>query len=418
MADDLTTVLTDPAELGIDAGRLARTDALLQRYVDDGRLVGTHLVVRRRGHTVHSSLIGQADREAGREVRPDTLWRIYSMTKPITSVAAMILAEQGAFELTDPVSRWIPSLADLRVWQDGTAAKPRTVPVSEPVRVWHLLTHTAGFTYGFHHVHPVDEMYRAAGFELMRPAGMDLETTVDTWASLPLLFQPGAEWAYGHNTDVLGRLVEVVSGQRLDDFLAEHVFGPLGMTDTGWAFPADQVDRAAALYVPMPGTGEAVRFDLLGDEAFTEPAAHHGGGGLVSTASDYARFTQMLADKGAYTRADGSTGRLLGPRTVDWMTRNHLPGGADLEAFGRKLYAEVDFAGVGFGLGFAVVQDPAAYKILTSPGEYSWGGAASTAFWIDPVEQLQVILMTQLVPSSTWPMRTQLRGLVQQSLVD
>jgi CubicO group peptidase (beta-lactamase class C family) len=284
-----------------------------------------------------------------------------------------------------------------------------TEPAVEPVRVWHLLTHTAGLTYGFHHAHPVDELYRAAGFEWGVPEGFDLAACVDAWASMPLVHTPGAEWNYSHATDVLGRLVEVVSGQSLDAFLESEILGPLGMTQT--AFAADDPSKLGALYVRMPD-GSRVR-SPAGD-AFAHPATWlSGGGGLVSTARDYHRFAQMILRGG---ELDGV--RLLGTRTVAYMGRNHLPGGADLEQVGRPLFAEMPFHGVGFGLGFSVVQDPVAYRTLVSPGELAWGGAASTAFWVDPVEEVTAVFMTQLLPSSAYPIRSQLRGLVYQALVD
>jgi CubicO group peptidase (beta-lactamase class C family) len=404
-------VEVDPREVGFDASRLARIDTHFQRYVDDGRLPGYLVAVARRGQIAHLATYGNRDVEAGAPVELDTLWRIYSMTKPITSVAAMMLYEEGAFELKDPVSRFIPSFADTKVFRSGTKTNPALEPQTEPMRIWHLLTHTSGLTYGFHHATPVDELYRDAGFEWGNPPGMDLEAICDLWATLPLLFQPGSEWNYGVSTDVLGRVVEVVSGQTLDAFLEERIFRPLGMTDT--AFAATDVDRLAALYIPAPGTRQAMRMDAMGDAATTKPAYLSGGGGLVSSASDYHRFTQLLLNGG---ELDGT--RLLGTRTLRYMTQNHLPGGADLEEFGRPLFAETSFAGVGFGLGFSVVQDNVDNRVLSTIGEFAWGGAASTAFWVDPVEQITALFMTQLLPSSTHPIRPQLKQLVYQALVD
>ncbi len=404
------TVDVAPEEAGFDAARLTRIDRHLARYTDDGRLPGWLVVVTRGGNVVHLAASGYRDVEAGLPVEVDTRWRIYSMTKPITSVAAMTLWEEGRFELTDPVARYIPSFADVRVYTRGSAARPLTVPATEPVRVWHLFTHTAGLTYGFHHAHPVDAMYRAAGFEWVTPPGMDLAGCCEAWAGLPLMFQPGAEWNYSVATDVLGRLVEVVSGQSLDAFLAERIFRPLGMVDT--AFWVDD-DRLAALYVAEPVSRRAVRFDPLGEPFRQPPSCLSGGGGLVSTAADYHRFTQLLLRGG---ELDGV--RLLGNRTLAYMTRNHLPGGADLEAFGRPLYAEMPFDGVGFGLGFAVVVDPVKARQLLSEGEFGWGGAASTTFWVDPTEQVTAMFFTQLMPSSSHPIRSQLRALVYQALVD
>ena len=403
----------DPAEVGFDAARLARIDSHFARYVEDGRLPGWLLLVSRKGHIVHLATEGQRDMEAGLPIELDTIFRIYSMTKPITSVAAMMLYEEGGFELKDPVSRYIPSFKDIRVFSGGSALAPVTEPATEPVRIWHLLTHTAGLSYGFHHVHPVDAMYRAAGYEWGSPPGKDLAQCCDDWAALPLVFQPGTEWNYGVNTDVLGRVIEVVSGQSLDDFFRTRIFEPLGMNETGFALDEAEQHRLAALYFPQPGTGDAVRLDALGQVATTPPDALSGGGGLVSTAADYHRFTQMLVNEG---ELDGA--RLLGTRTVRYMTRNHLPGGADLEAFGRPLFAETTFDGVGFGLGFSVVDDAVKTKVLSTVGDYGWGGAASTAFWVDPAEQITALFMTQLLPSSTHPIRSQLKQLVYQALID
>ena len=401
----------DPAEAGFDAERLKRIDTHFARYVDDGRLPGWLAVVSRHGRIVHLGSGGQRDLEAGLPVETDTVWRIFSMTKPITSVAAMMLAEEGLLELDDPIATWLPEFAEPRVYVKGSALKPLTEPATEPIRVWHLLTHTAGLTYGFHHGHPVDAQYRAAGFEWSTPPGVDLAECVRQWARLPLVFQPGTEWNYSVATDVLGRLVEVVSGQPLDEFFANRIFGPLGMSDTG--FWTENLDRLAALYVPDPKTGAALRNDVFGALGTKRPACLGGGGGLVSTADDYHRFTQMLLRGG---ELDGV--RLLSPRTVELMASNHLPGRADLEAFGRPLFAEMPFDGYGFGLGFSVLQDPVKARTLSSPGEYAWGGAASTAFWVDPDEDLTVAFYTQLLPSSTYRIRQQLRQLVYQALVD
>ena len=402
----------EPGEVGFDADRLARIDQHFRRYVDDGRLPGWTIVVTRHGRVAHLSHHGRRDLDADLPVTDDTIWRIYSMTKPVTSVAAMMLYEQGALELTDPVSRWIPAFADARVYRAGPAQNAATVPVTEPVRIWHLLTHTSGLTYGFHHAHPVDEMYRLQGYEYVAPSGVDLATACDMFAEFPLLFQPGTEWNYGVSTDVLGRVVEVVSGQSLDSFFADRILGPLGMDETGWSVAEGDRDRLAALY--MAGRdGRLVRNRTLGDEAHQPPALFAGGGGLVSTAGDYQRFTQMLLRGG---ELDGV--RLLGPRTVAYMTRNHLPGGADLDHFGRPIFAESSYAGVGFGLGFSTVVDAAAGKVLTSAGEYAWGGMASTAFYVDPAEDVTALFFTQSLPSSAYPIRTRLRALVNQALVD
>src|SRR5215469_14258914 len=410
-------VEVDPAEVGLDPQRLERLDRLFARYVDEQKLAGWLVTIARHGKLAHVRAYGQRDVEGGLPVEPDTLWRIYSMTKPITSVAAMMLFEEGGFELTDPVAKYIPSFADMRVFAAGSDIRYKTVPANEPIRMWHLLSHTSGLPYASMRSHPVDALYRARGFEWGWPKGADLAACGDIWADIPLLFQPGTEWSYSVATDVLGRVVEVVSGQRLDEFFATRIFGPLGMTDSAfWVGPQD-VPRLAALYNRSPDDGTPVRLDSMGNAVLHEPAYLSGGGGLVSTAADYYRFTQMLLH-----RPDSPAGvldgvRLLSPRTVAYMASNHLPGGADLETFGRPLYSESSYAGIGFGLGFAVVTDPVATKTVRSAGEFYWGGAASTAFYVDPAEQVTATFFTQLMPSSSYPVRPQLRQLVNQVLV-
>jgi CubicO group peptidase (beta-lactamase class C family) len=405
----------DPAEAGFDPDRLRRLDGQLARYVDDGRLPGWLVTVSRHGRLAHVSCYGSRDTGQGLPAETDTLWRIYSMTKPVTSVAAMMLYEEGAFQLTDPVSRFIPSFAGVRVYTGGSDQRPVTVPATEPVRIWHLLTHTAGLTYGFHRTHPVDAMYRAAGFDVALPAPA-LAEACDQWAAMPLLFQPGAEWNYSVATDVLGRVVEVASGQPLDEFFAERIFGPLGMTDTGFFAPREDLPRLAALY-GHGRDGTLVRLDALAENARKPPTMLSGGGGLVSTAADYHRFTQLLLPRQDSPAGELDGVRLLSPRTVRYMGRNHLPGGLDLATFGRPINAEDPRRGSGFGLGFGVVIDPVRAGVVCSPGELSWGGLASTAFWIDPAEELTVSFFTQLIPSSLLPIRPQLRQLVYQALV-
>jgi len=410
-------VEVDPAEVGLDPQRLERLDRLFARYVDEQKLAGWLVTIARHGKLAHVRAYGQRDVEAGLPVEPDTLWRIYSMTKPITSVAAMMLFEEGGFELTDPVAKYIPSFADMRVFAAGSDIRYKTVPANEPIRMWHLLSHTSGLTYAFMRSHPVDALYRARGFEWGWPKGADLAACCDIWADIPLLFQPGTEWSYSVATDVLGRVVEVVSGLRLDEFFATRIFGPLGMTDSAFYATPDNGSRVAALY-NRDADGKLARLDDLGKGAFKEPAVLSGGGGLVSSAADYNRFTQMLLHRPHSPAGELEGARLLSPRTVRLMTTNHLPGGGDLEEVGRPLFTETVFAGVGFGLGFAVVMDPAANKGLGSAGEFNWGGAASTAFWVDPAEQLTVGFYTQFMPSGADPIRSQLRQMVYQALID
>lgn len=402
----------NPEALGFHAARLGRIGDFLQRYVDGRRMNGWHLAITRHGELVHAASGGLRDVEAGLPVEDDTIWRLYSMTKPVTAVAALAHWERGAFQLTDPVSDYIPPFRDLRVWRGGSATRPATEGVTEPMRIWHLFTHTSGLTYGFLNAHTVDGLYRAAGFDLDVPTGLDLAAVCDSLSSLPLLFQPGREWNYGMSIDVLGRVVEVATGRTFADVVQTDVLDPLGMADTGWYVPESEHGRLAALYVPMPGSGEAIRYDAVGNTALAPPTATMGGHGLCGTMADYLRFAAMLLRRG---ELDGA--RILAPSTVDFMASNHLPGHADLTSFGRPLFSETTFDGVGFGLGVSVVVDPVKAKVPYSVGEYGWGGAASTTYWVDPTLDMTVVFMTQLMPSDTLPIRPQLRQLIKAAIV-
>ena len=400
-----------PEEVGLDPGRLARLDAYLDGFVANGRHKGSLLVVTRGGRIAHVSHRGQRDAEAGLPVEPDTIWRIYSMTKPITSVAAMMLYEEGALSLFDSVAKFIPSFEDLRVYRHGMAAAPVTVRAAQPMLVWHLLTHTSGLTYGFQQANAVDEAYRAAGFFLDPPPEHDLASACDVWAGLPLLFEPGAEWNYSVSTDVVGRIVEVVSGQSLADFFAERIFEPLGMTDTGFSVSDADRPRMTALYAHDAASATAVPYPGVDVISAERPKLLAGGHGLASTAADYHRFTQMLLRRG---ELDGV--RLLAPRTVDLMTANHLPGNATLTEFGRPLLDLACNEGYGFGLGLSPLVDPIAAKTLSVAGEYRWEGAAGTAFWVDPAADMTVLFFTQVLFGSddAW---IGMRPLVYQALV-
>lgn len=401
----------EPGEVGLDAARLSRLDRFLRSQVDQGRMPGYLLAVARHGRLAHLGSYGRRDVERDLPVEPDTVFRVFSMSKPVVSVAAMSLYEEGAFGLDDPLSAWLPEFAQPRIHTGGGADAPVTVPAAGPIRIRHLMTHTAGLTYGFHGVHPVDARYRAAGFELGLPPHGTLAEACAVLAEQPLLFEPGTEWNYSMATDVLGRLLEVLTGTDLPTVLADRVLGPLGMVDTAFHVPGERRGRLARLY--RAGPGGPVADDVLGATVHTPPAAPSGGGGLVSTLADYLRFAEMLRRGG---ELDGV--RVLGPRTVAHMTTNHMPGGADLAGYGRPLYAETPFHGVGFGLGFAVVLDPVRYGPPTGRGEFGWGGAASTVFWVDPVEDLAVVLLTQLMPPPALPIRPTLRQLVAQAIVD
>lgn len=402
----------DPADLGFDPARLARIDSHFRKFVDDGRLPGWSLAVARDGEIAHTATYGWADIEEKRPMEGDAIFRIASMTKPICAVAAMILWEEGLFELKDYVYRFIPSFLNQKVFRSGSTTNPRLDNVNEPMEMWHLFTHTAGLTYGFMHSHSVDQMYRNAGYEWGMP-DKDLAGIVDDLASLPLLFQPGTEWNYSMAIDVIGRVVEVLSGKKLGEFMQERIFGPLGMTDTAFHCPEDKKDRLAAAYMLNPKDRTALRMPGAPMSFFSDPKAHMGGGGLVSTMSDYMKFAMMLRNGGELNGV-----RILSPRTVEYMASNHLPGGADLSAFGRPLFAETAFDGVGFGLSMSVTIDPAKAKVPGSVGDYGWGGAYSTIFTVDPVEDLVYLFMTQLLPSSAHPIRPQFKQMVFQALVD
>ena len=403
-----------PESVGMSSERLARVDRHFQRYIDDGRLTGWQIAVARHGKVVHHSVSGRRDVANDLPVEADTIWRIFSMTKPITAVLALQLWEEGAFQLNDPVYRYIPAFRTTKVWRSGSVNAPILDPVVEKMRLWQLFAHTSGLTYGFMYAHPVDELYRRAGFEWGMPKDMNhLEGMCDVLASLPLLFQPGSEWNYSMGLDVLGRVLEVVSGQPLDELMRTRLLEPLGMHETTWHVPEAHQSRLGVLYGAQPGTRKAIALGQMGEAALHPPKIFGGGGGLQSTAFDYHRFTQMLVNGG---ELDGV--RILSPRTVKYMASNHLPNNADLTAVGRPLFAETAFDGVGFGLGVSVSLDPVKSRVPGNAGEFAWGGAASTAFWIDPVDDLTVSFFTQLMPSSTHPIRPQLKQLVYQAILD
>ena len=400
---------TRPEDVGLSTSRLARVTGWMRRWVDSGRLPGLLVAVVRNDGLAWFETCGYRDVESGRAVEPDTIYRIYSMTKPITTVAALMLYEEGCFQLDDPVANFIPAFAGTKVFASGDAESFTTIPLARPITVHDLMIHTSGLTYGFQHEHAVDALYRRRRIEFNANVG-PLAEVVEAAAAQPLVFQPGTRWNYSISTDVLGRLVEVWSGVPLDTFFAERIFGPLGMSDTGFQVPEGQDDRFASNYLRTDGDGLALA-DPAGASRFLAPAATlSGGGGLVSTAADYLRFLRMLRGRGSLEGA-----RLLGRKSVELMTMNHLPG--DLADMGRPRFAEMPFAGIGFGLGVSVMLDPAKARILGSPGEYAWGGMASTTFWVDPAEDLIVLLLTQLMPSSAYPIRRELRALTYQALL-
>ena len=399
-----------PEDVGLSTPHLGRITRWMRHWVDSGRLPGLLVAVVRDDRLAWFETHGYRDVENGRAVEPDTIYRIYSMTKPITTVAALMLYEEGRFQLDDPVADFIPAFADTRVFASGDAETYTTVPLERPITVHDLMIHTSGLTYGFQHEHAVDALYRKRRIEFNANVG-PLADLAESAAAQPLVFQPGTRWNYSVSTDVLGRLVEIWSGVPLDAFFADRIFGPLGMRDTGFQVPEGQGHRLASNYVRRADGDGLALADPGGDSRFLEPAATlSGGGGLVSTAADYLRFMRMLRGRGVLEGA-----RVLGRKSVELMTMNHLPG--DLVDMGRPRFAEMPFAGVGFGLGVSVLLDPAKARILGSPGEYAWGGMASTTFWIDPAEDLMVLLLTQLMPSSAYPIRRELRVLTYQALL-
>lgn len=406
-----------PESVGLCSSRLQRIDRFLaERYIDSGRLPCAQLQIARAGQLVHHTVLGKASLEDGTPLREDSIVRIYSMTKPITSVAFMMLVEQGLVALDDPVHRYIPSWRNLGVYAGGGGGLPGTPPgwltrpTEAPMRIVDLLRHTSGLTYGFQNRTNVDAAYRANKLDAFARED-SLQGFVDALAQVPLEFSPGTAWNYSVSTDVLGYLVQQISGQPFERYLHEHIFRPLGMRDTGFAVDPDQAARLTQCYV-MSAEGKLVPAPQLG--SFREaPVAPSGGGGLVSTAADYMRFCECLRRGGAL---DGH--RLIGPKTLALMRCNHLPGGRDLADMSVSMFTEPFYRGVGFGLGFAMTTDVAPTGMAGSVGEYGWGGAASTAFWVDPLEDLCVVFLTQFLPSTMYPIRRELRTMINAAVID
>jgi len=423
-ASSLMPTTATPETLGMSGARLGRIeDHLKRRYLESGRFPGTQTLIYRRGAIAHSAVQGYADLERKVPMKDDTIFRIYSMTKPITSVAFMMLVEEGHVALDEPVHKYIPQWKDMRVFVAGTPPLFQTKPVARPMQIVDLLRHTSGLTYGFQQRSNVDAAYRAKKIGEIEKAGT-MQSMIDDLASIPLEFSPGEAWNYSVSTDVLGYLIEKISGKRFEQFLKEHIFDPLGMVDTDFFVPAEKAHRLAACYNASPGgmssfhaPGAKGSLSLQDDPTtssfLTPPSFISGGGGLCSTAADYLTFCRALLNRGELGGV-----RLLGPKTLALMTTNHLPGNKDLTQLSRSLFSEATFAGVGFGLGFSVTMDPAQTLIPGSPGEYAWGGAATTSFWIDPAEDLIAIFMTQVLPSSAYPVRRELRSLVYSAITD
>ena len=393
-------------EVGMSAERLDRITAMAQGYVDEGKLAGVITLVARDGAIVHFEAVGNRGVNDDRPLEKDALFRIFSMTKPITAVAAMILYEEGKFQLSDPVSKFVPEFENLTVLGDDGVIRP----AENEMTMQQLLSHTTGLSYGFNPADAVDQRYQAA--ELW--SSKDLDELTEKIAAMPLKFEPGAQWHYSVAVDITGVVVERISGQTFDVFLKERIFDPLGMEDTFFNVPEDKRDR----FLPNH-TWDAENETLVqtgSDEdvfvGYTNTTLFSGGGGLVSTTMDYLRFCEMLRRGG---ELDGV--RILGPKTVAYMATDHLPGAINAGGAGERPADALLGNGFGFGLGFGIVTDPVAARVMGSAGEYNWGGAAGTVFWIDPVEDLIVIGMIQLM-GSPWPLRAEMKTLTYQSLTD
>ncbi len=405
--------MTSAAASGLNPARLAKIDRFLkERYLEPGRLPGAFTIVHRRGETAHWSPLGHADVERGVALKDDTIFRIYSMTKPITSVAFMMLVEEGKVALDTPVHRVIPEWRDLGVYAGGFMETFRTTRTRRPMMMIDLLRHTSGLTYGFQQRTNVDAAYRKLKIGEIEKHGT-LDDMVASLAKLPLEFSPGEAFNYSVSTDILGYIIGKLSGEPFETFLKRRLFEPLGMVDTDFHVPPEKHGRFAANYQPRPGGGMALFDDPTKSSYLKPPSLVSGGGGLVSTAADYLQFAKMLLGGGAL---DGV--RYISPKTLALMTANHLPGGKSLQDISTSMFSEVSYAGVGFGLGFSVTTDVAATMIPGSDGDFAWGGAASTYFWIDPKEDLAVIFLTQLLPSDTYPIRRELRTLVYSAFED
>jgi CubicO group peptidase (beta-lactamase class C family) len=413
-----------PESAGMSKPALDRIDDHLKRqYIDAGRFPGTQLMVFRRGNIVHSAVQGFADLERKVPVRDDTIFRIYSMTKPITSVAFMMLVEEGRVALDEPVHKYIPEWKNLGVFQAGIAPAFLTKPPARPMQIIDLLRHTSGLTYGFQQRSNVDAAYREKKIGEVELSGT-LDSMIADLAKIPLDFSPGEAWNYSVSADVTGYLIGKISGMPFEQFLKERIFNPLGMADTGFFVPADKAHRFAACYNADPGGmmsfhatekkgGLSLQDDPTTSSFLTPPSFISGGGGLCSTAADYLTFCRALLNGGELGGV-----RLIGPKTLALMTTNHLPGNRDLPAISRSMFAEATYNGIGFGLGFSITMDPAKTLLAGSAGEYAWGGAATTSFWIDPAEELITIFMTQVLPSSAYPIRRELRSMVYAAITD
>lgn len=408
--------------LGFSPARLARLDDVMRRrYVETGRLPGIITTIWRRGELAHTGIAGHADIERSKPLREDAIFRIYSMSKPITAVALMMLVEEGALGLDDDVATHIPAWKDLGVYATGA---PGLVPTAgpaflttrpeRPMKVIDLATHTSGLTYGFLNRTAVDAAYRRANVAGFNAEG-GLDAMIHNLAALPLEFSPGTAWNYSVAIDVLGYLVQKLSGQSFGAFLRSRLFEPLGMHDTAFWCPADKLGRLTTCYMPREGGGIKVQDDAGASIFSAPPKLESGGGGLLSTAHDYMRFCRMMLNGGTL---DGV--QILSPKTVGLFSLNHLPGNQELADMAPPgMFSESGYAGIGFSLGCGVTIDVAKTRLPGTPGEFFWGGAASTAFWIDPREDLAVVFMTQVMGSDArLTLRRDLRTLVYAAMTE
>ncbi|PXW75226.1 CubicO group peptidase (beta-lactamase class C family) [Blastomonas natatoria] len=401
----MTLTVSDPADLGFNHALLERIPVHIRtKYLDTRRLPHAALLIGRGHELAHLSL--QGDAREGQALQQDTIFRIASMTKPITSVAFMQLVEEGRIALSDPVHRIIPEWKDLGVFVSGGGAQPFvTRPTTQPMRMIDLLRHTSGLTYGFQERTPIDAAYRARKLEAF--AGPDLEEFIRILAQIPLQFDPGTAWNYSISTDILGAILQRMDDKPLDEVIADRITKPLGMVDTHFQIPQEKLDRVPDCYVFHP-TEKMKLYDPGATTAWgRKPSQLSGGGGMASTLADYHRFCRMLLNGG---RLEGA--RILGRKTLDLMVANHLPGGGDLTQHSKALFSEAENAGAGFGLGFATTIDNAATGVAGSNGDFYWGGMFSTAFFVDPAEDVIMIFMTQLMPSSTYPIRREIKSML------
>ena len=395
---------------GFCPARLTRISPWLKRYVDEKKLPFAHVAVLRKGQLAYSNFYGVRDIEEGSPVVEDGIYRIYSMTKLVTTVAALALYEKGAFQLDDPVDKFVDEFRDARVFISGRKDSTNSVEAETPMTIRQLMNHTSGLTYGAFDPGPVGQLMRSGKIDFGNLQA-NLGNTVRRLASIPLCFQPGSQWRYGVSTDVLGYVIEVVTGKTLLQVFDELIFKPLNMNDTFFEVPINKVKKFCSLYTRTKS--ESLKLlECAGSSRFCKPVnMYSGGGGLISSMRDYLVFLEMIRCGGRYDDA-----QILGRKTVELMLRNHLSG--DMASMGQPTFSEMPMEGIGFGLGGAILLDPAKAQILGSEGEFTWGGMASTAFWIDPKEELSVVFMTQLIPSSCYPIRRELRVLVYQALVD